>query len=237
MHYIIRKKLKKYFCIIILLLLIANCIDNNIHRGNNVKDESFGEMIFQFNSNNSKLSDLNPKITFKGSKQFDLNSEFSPLSYNNYDFIVDLKLKEMDNVSVKLKPGSYYGYFELNNTKVQPLWTSRFSHQLIYFGYDPSKYDVFFNKNVEFYSEDNCKKNSKNHLICPKIEIEGGKKYYIQFQLEEEKFDGKSTALLWFGTPFLPAVALGVIPPSILLGAIAYKQEISVNVNEKKQDK
>jgi hypothetical protein len=234
MVYILRKNNINKFSSLLLLLFITNCINNNIQRGNTLDDKSFGEMIFQFKSNNSKLSDLNPKITFKGSEKFDLNSDFSPLLYNHYDFIIDLKLKEMNKISIKLKPGSYYGYFELDNTTVQPLLVSRFSNQQIYFGYDPSKYNAFFNKNVEFYNDQNCKKNSSNLLICPKIEIEAGKKYYIQLQLEEEKFDGKSTALLWLGTPFLPAVALGLTPPSILLGSIAYKQEINVNVNEKK---
>ena len=65
MNYILRKKLKNKIGII-LLLIIANCIDNNLHRGNTLNDESFGEMIFQFKSNSSKLSDLNPKITRNG---------------------------------------------------------------------------------------------------------------------------------------------------------------------------
>ncbi|MDX1960971.1 MAG: hypothetical protein SFU98_20545 [Leptospiraceae bacterium] len=191
-------------------------------------------MFFQFNSKNSKLAELNPKITFKGSEKLDLNSEFSPITYNLYDFILDLNLNEMDNVSIKLKSGSYFGYFELNNNKVQPLWVSRFSIQKIYFGYDPSKYNALSNQNVEFYKDNKCKKNSFNHLICPKIEIEAGKKYYVQLQIEEEVFDGKSTAILWLGTPFLPAVTLGFIPPNILLGTMVYKQEINVKVNQKK---
>ena len=59
MVYILRKNNINKFSSLLLLLFITNCINNNIQRGNTLDDKSFGEVIFQFKSNNSKLSDLN----------------------------------------------------------------------------------------------------------------------------------------------------------------------------------
>ncbi len=203
----------------IIFIFLQNCFDNGIQRGNFLNEKQFGEMIFEFKSQKSKLSELNPRVIFKGSESFDLNHNFSPETYDPYDFIIDRKLKDMNQISLKLKPGFYFGYFELNNMEIKPLLKSRFSIKKIYFGYDPSKYSRVFNNKVEFYEGE-------------------GRDYLVQFDLQEEVVDGKITAMLWFGTPFLPLVAIsGTLPPSILLGTVAYTQEIKANWKSSRDEK
>ncbi len=222
----------------IIFIFLQNCFDNGIQRGNFLNEKQFGEMIFEFKSQKSKLSELNPRVIFKGSESFDLNHNFSPETYDPYDFIIDRKLKDMNQISLKLKPGFYFGYFELNNMEIKPLLKSRFSIKKIYFGYDPSKYSRVFNNKVEFYEGDKCFEKDITILICPKIKIEEGRDYLVQFDLQEEVVDGKITAMLWFGTPFLPLVAIsGTLPPSILLGTVAYTQEIKANWKSSRDEK
>lgn len=235
---------KKIFYYNILLLIISLLIFNFLSC---VNSKQFKNPAVTPNSENTgylklKIIDsvnsgtlTESTVSVRGVKKLPLDIKKENNFENDYDFIIQGKIRDINETLVTLKEGDYYTYLTIDDSIIRPFLVSDITRKSIHFGYKSEFIrkgflnlgegsGFYFTKNEESNCRDSIKSDGDIHY-CKPLEIEKGKVTELILKFEKKsEISPEGTALVWIFTFLTPIPGVGA--PMIVIGTIIVNRKI-----------